>query len=222
MLLVFFFLAAATPRIFAVIFDLEDAIPTSHTYGPHPGAYVFLRESNSGLTMTLSRQTAPHAPWTTFDVTNNQFTMPVSFGYRSLNPFTNSSAKAFIANFSAPLSGFALEFGNFGALGVTYSLTLNAYTGLNGTGTLLGSVTVPWSGCLCVGESSMASFSGLSGIQSVTFMGGNAEYPNGMYYDNFIATPESTVPEGNTFLLLASGLPILLLLHALSSRRQSG
>ncbi len=61
-----------------------------------------------------------------------------------VDPFFDTSASAFVANFSSSLSGFSFEFGDFDQDRDT--LTLSAYSGLNGTGTLLGTVTVNWNG----------------------------------------------------------------------------
>ncbi len=196
------FLAAAAPRASAVTFNLEDQTATS-AGGTSPGAYTTLALSNGGLTMSLSRQGG-----STFDIVDaTSATFPSSFGTRTLDPFSDTSSSAFVANFSSSLSGFSLEFGDFD--GDRDRLTLSAYSGLNGTGTLLGTVTVNWNGDFGMGDAAaVASLSGLSGIQSVIFIGGSRSFPNSVYYDNFIATLDATtVPEGgSSVLLLGFGL----------------
>lgn len=190
----FLLLALAAPRASAITFDFENQVATATT-----GAYSTLALSNSGLTMTLSRQGG--SKFDIIDSSGSNF--PSSFATRALDPFFDTSASAFVANFSSTLSGFSLEFGDGGQ--DRDQLTLSAYSGLNGTGTLLGTVTVLWNGNFTTGDpAAVASLSGLSGIQSVVFIGGSRRFfPNSVYYDNFVATLDSQgVPEGGSSLLL--------------------
>ena len=201
------FLAASAARASAVTFNLEDQAATS-AGGVSPGALTALVLNNGGLTMSLSRQGG-----STFDIVDaTSATFPSSFGTRALDPFSDTSSSAFVANFSSSLSGFSLEFGDFD--GDRDKLTLSAFSGLNGTGTLLGTVTVNWNGDFGMGDAAkVASLSGLSGIQSVVFIGGSKNaFPNSVFYDNFIATLDmTTVPEGgSSVLLLGFGLAGLL------------
>jgi hypothetical protein len=212
------FLAAAAPRASAVTFNLEDQTATS-SGATSPGAYTTLALNNSGLMMTLSRQGG-----STFDIVDaTSATFPSSFATRALDPFSDTSASGFVANFSASLSGFSLEFGDFD--GDRDKLTLSAYSGLNGTGTLLGTVTVNWNGDFGAGDpAAIASLSGLSGIQSVVFIGGSSRFfPNSVYYDNFTATLDmTTVPEGGSSLvLLGFGFVGLAFAGRIISRRHT-
>ena len=168
--------------------------------------------------MSLSRQGGSR-----FDIVDaTSATFPSSFATRALDPFFDTSASAFVANFSASLSGFSLEFGDFD--GDRDRLTLSAYSGLNGTGTLLGTVTVNWNGDFGAGDpAAIASLSGLSGIQSVVFIGGSSRFfPNSVYYDNFTATLEfNGVPEGGSSLLfLGCGLAGIVFTGRIIFRRR--
>lgn len=196
---------SAAPRTFAVTFDLEDQVATSGF--SNPGAYTSLVLNNSGLTMTITRESGAR-----FDVVDATVAnWPPSFQTRALDPFFDTSASAFVANFSQTLSGFSLEFGDFDGDGDL--LTLNAFSGLNGTGALLGTVSIFWNDDFGAGDpAAVAALTGLSGIQSVTFIGGSSGFPNSLYYDNFIATLDAQgMPEGgNGLMLLGLGLGAVL------------
>jgi len=191
---------AATSAAHAELFDFEATASTSTASG-HPGAFTSLVELSGSLSATFTRQGGG-----AFDVVDStgfpafgQF-FPASFGVHSLDPFADpGTPSAFIVNFSAPITSASLSFGDFG--GDNDTMTLNAYSGLNGTGALLASSADAY------GVQSFPLFDTISakadGIQSLVFIGGSASFPNSLYYDNLsVSTPEP----GSLALLLGIGV----------------
>jgi PEP-CTERM motif len=192
-----------------VVYDFENQAATSNGGSTgHPGSLTSLSLTTSGLTMTLTRQGG-----TTFDVvdTTTGFVapqnFPASFGNRSLDPFSSeTSSSAFVANFFSAVSSFSLQYGDFG--GDSDVGTIQAFSGLNGTGTMLASATDTY------GAASLPSVIDTfgvtaTGIESVVFIAGSTGFPNSVYYDNITVTPAS-VPEP-TSLLLSSIAGLLVL-----------
>lgn len=129
---------------------------------------------------------------------------PASWGSRALDGFAGCSSSPFVANFSSPITGFSIEFGDYGADSDLFTLT--AYAGINGTGPILGSTTFNY-GYNYFPTVGTASLSGLGGAQSVLFIGGAPSCPNSLFYDNIVvAVPEPT----SSALLLLSLVGLLL------------
>ena len=150
--------------------------------------------TDSGLTLTLTR------PGSTFDIVG-PITAP--FGTRTLSPFANeTSATSFLASFSSTLSSFSLNFGDFGADSDLFTLT--AFSGANGTGSVVGTTNVNYGLGSLPGSIGTASFTG-SPFQSVSFIGGSTGFPNSVYYDNFVATVTGAVPEPATWAMMLIG-----------------
>ena len=84
------------------------------------------------------------------------------------------------------------------------SSTITAYSGLNGSGDVLGTITGGVTGGLNFGYSTLA-LSGLNGAQSFTFLGAAGVAPR--YHDItatvFVATP---VPEAATWMMMIGEL----------------
>jgi hypothetical protein len=192
-------LAAAAPaRAFAdvVVFNFESV--TSTTSG---GALTILTFTQGGLTLTLTR------PGSSFDITDlSTFGAPASYGSRTLDPFKNAGSNTpFLLNFSQAVSAVSIGMGDFGA--DADALSLQLFSGLNGTGSLLNSATgaLPGLGFDFTGATLSAS---AAGANSALFIGGSTNSPNSVYYDNITVsfTPVNTTPEPGTILLLATGL----------------
>ena len=152
--------------------------------------------SAGGLTATLTR------PGSTFGITNVAFG-----GSRSLTPFENTANFAFFLNFSQGITGLSIDMGDF-RFSDDDILTIELYSGLNGTGSLLGSSSVFLSGTGSGFAFLTPSVSTASPALSARFIGGSNEFPNSVFYDNITATfgPTSAVPEPGTLALMASGL----------------
>lgn len=189
--------SASVTRADTTTFTFEGQSTTSGS-----GALTSLTLTQSGLTATITR------PGSGFDINNIGGSVDTAaFGARSLDPFSASTSNTqFIANFSQSLSSVSLDFGDFG--GDADTLLLQAFSGANGTGTLLGSANAS-----LVGVGSTFTFLTLSvtapGINSIRFIGGSATFPNSVYYDNLSATfgtQPNPVPEPTTLLLLGTGI----------------
>ena len=172
-----------------------------------PGVYTTISSTVGGLTLTITRSQGQK-----FDVQDTTATLgwPPTWGNRCLSPFfKGTDDDYFIGNFSAPLTSVSLEMTDFGMDSDT--CVLNAYSGLNGSGTLLGTDSKVW------GTDSSPNFLTLNvagsspPIQSITFVGGSTIGPNSMYVDNIIGSGASpTVPEPMTLSLLGIGAAALL------------
>ncbi len=172
------------------------------------GALSSLVLTDNGLTMTLTR------PSTTFDIIDTNpfrgtaFQFPLSWRSRSLNP-NNSGSNGngiFMANFSSPVSAFEFEFGDFN--NDQDQAVIYAYSGPNGTGTLLATVfSDPHNGVFPSYAGVGWNNGGNSSVvaQSFLFQAGTGNFPNSTYYDNF-AAEAALVPEPATLAALGLGL----------------
>jgi hypothetical protein len=204
-------------------FDFEDQAATWTTPDPRMaalGAPFPFQYSKSGVTLSIYRnQTSP------FDIVNNvggQAKVP-QWGARSLDPYAVLFFNDyFIFNLSTPVSAVMLDFGDYGFDTNTGTLTL--FSGMNGTGAILGSSgPVPYLITQFVDETFATAFAstGENNISSFTFVGtssDNPQYNQGLFLDNIRVTIAATaaVPEPGTVALLA---PMLLGGIAFSRRR---
>jgi hypothetical protein len=197
-------LASACASAATITFDFE-GLPATGTSAGHPGALVLLPMTSSGLTATFLRESGDSfdvADMTTFVVPPG--TIPAAFGTRSLSPFANeTSATAFIVNFSSSVSSAAISFGDFGADLDDFSM--QAFSGLNGTGTTLAT-TANIYGSLAFPNIDTGTVSA-PGINSIVFIGGTSDFPNSLYFDNLTVTSNvAAIPEPSTYALMLAGL----------------
>ena len=92
---------------------------------------------------------------------------------------------------------------------------MQAFSGLNGSGTLLGTASVSQLASASFPNDFMTASVSAAGIESIVFVGGSPSFPNSVYYDNFTATTSSTVPDGGT----TAGLLIVSLVALLGASR---
>jgi len=129
---------------------------------------------------------------------------PTSWGARTLDPFGNSNDNSpFLLNFSQAISGLSIQMGDFGL--DEDALSLQLFSGLDGTGTLLGTATatlVPNGFEFSFLTVSLSS----SSARSARFIGSDGAV-NSVFYDNIAVTfTPTSVPEPGTLALMASGL----------------
>ncbi len=175
----------------AATFDFE-SLPTSSG-----GAHTSLMLTDSGLTMTLTRNGG-----TAFDIFDlSPFAGPPSFGMRTLDPFQAGEfgpGHEFVADFSSAVSSVGINFGDYDADDDTFEM--RAYSGAGGTGMLLDTFTLFWPATNTFpGDVGFGSVSG-AGIMSVVFTS-TGTFNNSFYYDNIITTPMG-VPEGGATAIL--------------------
>ena len=124
------------------VFDFEGA-PGD---GVHDGDLSTLSLTESGLTVTITRTSG-----LPFDVLNDvaggfpdAFPAP-GWDDQALSPFFAETANdRFLVNFSLPVDLFGVQTGDFG--GDDDDLILQAFSGLNGTGTLIDTTTDSFTG----------------------------------------------------------------------------
>lgn len=166
------------------------------------GALTSLSMTNAGLTTTITRSSGVG-----FDIFDNTpFSFPLSWGRRSLSPFFAAATDDwFVADFSIALNAVELEMTDFGADDDT--AVMEVWSGLGGTGTLLATVSEPWSTNTAPSYVGVGWQSSSSTALSIRFRGESAAFPNSLFVDNIMARP---VPEPASMIALAVGAGALL------------
>jgi hypothetical protein len=164
-----------------VTFDFEEFTATQFC-GFGGSRFTSLTTTRASLVATVTR------PGSVFDVcvTSGQ----AGFGARSLDPFAQATSNTpFVVNFSAQLSDILVDMGDFGQ--DADSLRLDAFSGPDATGILLGTATasLPSVNCSfpCPFDSRTLRVTA-AGIRSIRMIGGSSGNPNSVIYDNLVAT----------------------------------
>ena len=166
------------------------------------GSFATVSSTQSGLTATMT------APGTSITIEGPLG--PASWGNNSLLAFGNNTGPIVI-NFSQLVTGVSIQFGDYDQ--DNDSLTLQAFTGLNGTGSALGSSSINYPAAKDIGngDSDVGTLSlAVNGIQSVLIdspldLSGNP-FPFSIFFDNLQATgATSAVPEPSTWAMMLIG-----------------
>lgn len=193
----------------AVTFDFEGVTSTAL---PRAGAYTLLVMTQDGVTATLIRTSGA-----AFDIVWNMDTQagkPLSWGGKSLDPFVAQPAgDAFLVDFSLPVLAFSTEFGDYGPSDDDSPVTLAAYSGPSGTGSLVGTDSAAWdANAGFPGFGSLSISSGLP-FRSVLFTSAG-RYANSLFWDNLTVVPVSSSPTPGALVLGGIGLGLLGWLRA--------
>lgn len=183
--------------------------------GETTGLRTSTTETVGGVTLTLTRQGGA-----SYDINDGASAAP-SFGNLSISPFNDTSANAFIADFSTGLSDISISYGDYNADSDTF--TMSIFSGANGTGTNLGTVTYNYGlADISNGDSAVAtsSLSSATPFLSAVFIGGSAGFPNSLYYDNIVVhtAGAASVPEPTTWSMMLIGFGAI----AFAARRRVG
>jgi hypothetical protein len=190
--------ASATP----ITFDFESLSTSSGT--------STVTQTVGGVTVTVDRQDS--AALTVQDLGGS----PPAFGSRTIGNFIGgftAPGSTLVVSFSSAVSSAGISFGDFGGDDDS-PVVLNAFSGTNGTGTNLGSVSIsyPLANDLDNGNSAIGTL-GLSavGIQSFTVASGGP-FPGSLYFDNVTVdtSAAASVPEPASMLLVGTGVAALV------------
>jgi hypothetical protein len=171
-----------------------------------PGSVSSIAQTVDGITVSISGPSA-------FDLSGTGF---APFGARSIVTFNNLNAAPYIANFSEAVDNVSLDAGDFGSDADT--MLLEAFSGLDATGTSLGSVT----SAVCCNGFNFASISvalNASGIRSIRFFTGPSDmFPGSLFFDNLrVNVAAAPVPEPATWAAMLAGF----VLTGAAARRRS-
>jgi hypothetical protein len=159
------------------------------------GTYTTASETESGLTASISTVSG------TFNVSSTAGSVPGESG-NGLTNFTGGAGD-FLVNFSSAVSNVSIVGGDLG--GDADNLFLSAYSGLNGTGLLIGTFNAAPC-CSNTAGSTLLSVLG-SGILSVKFNTQPTDaFPGSVYFDNLtVGDAGSAVPEPTSWALMIAG-----------------
>lgn len=187
-----------------ITFDFEGQPATADASSAEPGALVSLVEVQAGVIFTLTR------PGSRFDVVDasDPPLFPASFGARVLDPFfDDNTATPFFASFSQELTGASISFGDFGD--DVDALTIRAFTDSGGKGSLVAVASASFSGDFFDGDlPAIVTLTSAVPFLSLELLGGSADFPNSVFYDNIVVTTAVPVPGP----IAGAGLPALLTL----------
>jgi hypothetical protein len=169
----------------AAVFDFESLAT---------GTYSSASQTVGGLTATFVSVSTP-----SFNIDSVGGAIPGLSNHVLINYFGGPSAT--YANFSSAISNPTISGGDYGA--DTDHLYMVAYSGLNGTGSILGTVT---GGACCAGSAGSSTISlSVSGVRSVSFFTAAGDpFPGSVYFDNLTVT--GGVPEPAAWAIMVVGL----------------
>lgn len=172
------------------------AVTFTHTFdGLTPGAATEL--STSGLPINLTRLAQPGHSFTVEDV--QLLGAVASWGTQAILP-APTTADPMVVNLDQLIGRASIEFADFGRDDDT--VFLEAYSGIDASGTLLGSASVLRPTALEFGNVQTLELTGLEGARSLRFWSIGEGGTNSLYWDNLTLT---VVPEPGTIAALALG-----------------
>ena len=164
------------------------------------GNYTSLSQTDSGLTVMYD------LGGVVFQIDDHTPGGPPGFGDRTLSNFepTCCTANPYNANFSAAQNAVSIQFGDFGPSDDDTPVTLTAFSGLNGTGAVVGTASTTW-----LGTDAFPNFKTLTVISAAPFLSvrfsGSGPFNNSLFWDNML-TGDQVIPEPMTLALIGSGL----------------
>lgn len=192
-------LVVGSPARAQIVFDFESVLPVLSS---NPTTVSSVTQTVSGLTVTIYRTSG--ADIDVWDLSG--LSGPASWGSRSLGTFIDLTDDYLVANFSAPVGGVgvSVEFGDYGA-DFDGTVLLEAFSGLDATGSSLGSASSSWgSGDFFFGDSPGTIGVAASGIRSIRFKGGSVPFPQSLFWDNLtVQQQRDIVPEPGALAMLA-------------------
>ena len=175
----------------AAVFDFEEQPVTAASSCNSEGGLTTLVEVDSGLTATVTR-----AGGALIHVRDLGPSAPFGWGSRTICPTPGGSGteSPFIVNFSQPVDTARIDAGEFSNEPI-HTATLNAYSGPNGTGTLLDTDSAVVPDDFGFVSTSVTVFG--SQISSITFIGTSDDSAtNLLFWDNLVASADTEPPTG--------------------------
>jgi len=198
----------------AAVATASQAALTVYDFEEFPGSFsdtdtsiTSLISVKDGITMTMYRSSG--LGFCTFDLLSHApaFRFPKSWGERAVSPFGSADASDyFICNFDQALSYVEVEMTDFAQ--DEDIMEIYAYTGLDGTGSLVNSDINDWGLRSAPKWAGMALYCDDTPIRSVVMRGGSRAFPNSMYIDNIGVC--AAVPEPGTLAAIGAGVLGLL------------